>query len=288
MWRERHRYYLSDPDLRAARAAHPWFVIWDNHDVDENPGDENPRAVEVFREYVPMRQPLPEDPRIGFRALRYGDLLDVVVIDALLNRTTDDLLGEAQWSWLEARLRSEVTSTWRILGNQKLVSPLEVPGGLLSAGHWEDYPESRRRLLQLLGETGDNVMLSGDLHFTIAADMAMVEEGVSYNPETGAGAVGAELLATSITRGNFDEQICSGLCDPQNLMIIEVIESQLLQGNPHISKLELIEHGYGVLEVTPERVVAEMWFSPIRASDHEETLGMRLVVELGANRWSRD
>lgn len=33
-WRERHTYYLLDPDLRAARQNKSWIAIWDNHDVD--------------------------------------------------------------------------------------------------------------------------------------------------------------------------------------------------------------------------------------------------------------
>ena len=33
-WRATHAYHLTDPDLRAARAAHPWIMLWDNHDVD--------------------------------------------------------------------------------------------------------------------------------------------------------------------------------------------------------------------------------------------------------------
>ncbi|MBH25041.1 MAG: hypothetical protein CMH57_11405 [Myxococcales bacterium] len=289
LWRARHRYYLSDPDLRRARAAHPWVVIWDNHDVDDD-GDRTQRVAEVFREYVPMRPPVVEgDPRVAYRALRFGDLVDLILIDALLHRTEDDILGPAQWSWLTARLRGAPTA-WRVIGNQKLVSTLFVPGGLLDPGNWDDYPQTRARLFELLGEADDNLILSGDLHFTIAADLVdrPTDPMDLYDPATDAErSVGVELLATSISRGNFDEQLCSGRCDEGNLNIITVVQQELAVVNPHIAAAELIEHGYGVLDITAERVTAELWYSPIREPSRDERLGATLVVERGANQWTR-
>ena len=35
-YRARYAQYLSDPDLQAARAACPWLVIWDDHEVENN------------------------------------------------------------------------------------------------------------------------------------------------------------------------------------------------------------------------------------------------------------
>jgi len=35
-YRDRYARYLSDPDLLASRAACPWFVIWDDHEVENN------------------------------------------------------------------------------------------------------------------------------------------------------------------------------------------------------------------------------------------------------------
>ncbi|MEL6179353.1 MAG: alkaline phosphatase D family protein [Myxococcota bacterium] len=289
-WQERHRYYLSDPNLRAARAAHPWVVIWDNHDVDDD-GDRSQRVTEVFRSYVPMRLTDPNDNRIGYRALRFGDLVDLIVVDALLHRDSENMLGEPQWSWLEEQITNS-TATWRVLGNQKLVSTLFIPGDLLSVGNWEDRPAQRTRLFALLGTRGDNLILSGDLHFTLAADLVdmPLDPMNPYDPTDPASAdrsVGVELLATSISRGNFDEQLCNGLCDEVNLTLIDTLQQELARINAHYALAELIEHGYGILDITPERITAELWFSPIRTQTRDERLGATLTVEQGANRWTR-
>jgi alkaline phosphatase D len=287
-WRTRHQDYLSDPDLRRARAAHPWFVLWDNHDVASEPAQ---NTFEVFRDYVPMRRRVPEDARIGYRMLRYGDLVEFYLIDALNFReagdeeTPRDLLGAAQWSWLDGVL-DESTAAWRIIGSQKLVTTLSYPGGgLPDPTPWDDYPETRARLFERLDAFGDNMMLSGDLHFAIANDLVADPEG--YDPATSTDSVGVELLAAGVTRGNFDETICGGLCSTAAQRSIENIRTLLGNLNPHNAFLELIQHGYGVVEVDAEGVTAQLWFSVIRESSTEEVLGGEVFAPTGARRWSR-
>ncbi|HWM36215.1 MAG TPA: alkaline phosphatase D family protein, partial [Streptomyces sp.] len=41
-YRLRYALYHSDPDLKAAHAAHPWIVTWDDHEVENNYADEVP------------------------------------------------------------------------------------------------------------------------------------------------------------------------------------------------------------------------------------------------------
>lgn len=289
-WRDRHRFYLADPDLRAARAAHPWLVLWDNHDVSGEqvgPPDEVSRPIVAFREFVPMRQADPEDETIAYRTLRYGDLVEFILLDALRSRVEGDILGPAQWAFLEAALAAEGPAAWRVIGTQKLVSALTVPGGVIDVGNWEDYPASRTRLVESLAPLGDNILLAGDLHFTIFADLVANPSEPPYDPETGEGAVGVELLAASISRGNFDETICGGLCDDVNRTTIGIVGDTIVRTNPHIPAVELIEHGYGLIEITPERATASMHFSVIREPADEEAAGPSLVVERGANRWTR-
>ena len=50
-YRARHATYKLDPDLRAAHAAHPWVLTWDDHEVENDYADDHsPRddAPEVF------------------------------------------------------------------------------------------------------------------------------------------------------------------------------------------------------------------------------------------------
>lgn len=94
--------YKSDPDLRAAHAAHPWIVTWDDHEVEDNYAGLEPGAIgtargldpatfparraaayQAFWEHLPLRGGPPADDgslRIH-RELRYGELVTLAVLD---------------------------------------------------------------------------------------------------------------------------------------------------------------------------------------------------------------
>ncbi len=296
-WRDRFRLYLSDPDLRAARRSHPFFVMWDNHDLDRSSPETVRATTEVFREYVPMRRPDPAgDPAVAYRSLKLGTLAEILLVDVLLHRSpvvedgTGDILGPAQWDFVERRLAATDTD-WRILGSQKLFDTLKYPPvNLPEASDWDEYPESRRRLVEALAPHGDNVLLTGDLHFTIATDVVAdpLNEASPYDPSTGVGSVGVELLAAGITRGNFDETLCDGPCGGASDRIFDNIRNMLLMLNPHARHFELLDHGYGVVELTPDAVTAEVWYTDILTPGAPEALGVTLRADRGANRWRRE
>lgn len=289
-WRARHRYYLADPDLRAARGAHPWVALWDNHDIARALADAEQRSIEVFRENLPIRAVDPEDPRVIWRTVSLGALADLTIVDIYAHHLDDEsLLSDAQWTYLEATARAS-TAAWRIFGNQELTTTMLGPEdfGLGSVSDWDEVPGERERFFALLAERDDNVVLSGDLHFTVATDMVLDPAAEpAYDPETSDRSVGVELLAGSITRGNFDETLCAGLCERPLLNVIENIRGQLLDRNPHFADLELIEHGYAILDIDAERIEAQMWFSPIRELASTERPGTLLSVRRGTNRWLR-
>ena len=72
-YRERYAQYLADPDLQASRAACPWLVIWDDHEVENNyaglvpedPSDaagfaaRRAAAYQAWWEHMPVRLPPP-------------------------------------------------------------------------------------------------------------------------------------------------------------------------------------------------------------------------------------
>ena len=49
-YRERYEQYKRDPSLQAAHAAHPWVLMWDDHEVV------NDYANDQDRQYTPVRQ----------------------------------------------------------------------------------------------------------------------------------------------------------------------------------------------------------------------------------------
>ena len=295
-WEARYRLYLLDPDFRDARAAHPWFVIWDNHEADESPDEAATGGVAVFQSYVPMRVLDPASPREAWRALRYGDLVDLFMLDVTVPREADPagaqaMLGAAQWAWIQEEIRDS-TAQWRVVGQQKLVAELAVPSTDLvgSASAWNTYTDARTALLDLLRTRGDNVMLSGDFHTTVLADLVdRPTEAPVYDPATDAArSAGVEVLAASVTRGNFDETICSGPCTSAfQENFVAQLGVELAGLNPHFAHLQITEHGYGVLEIRPESVSTTMFYTPILEPSLERFEGATLRVEAGANQWTR-
>lgn len=285
-WRTRFLDYLLDPDQRAARAAAPWAVLWDNHDSDTS-GDEAAEGTRaLYRDYVPMRRPDPSGSGRAYRHLPYGDLVDLYLLDVTSHEEPGSLLGLAQEAWIEAHLQ-ESSARWRVIGTQKLVTSMVVPGANLVGDPtpWDDFPAGRVRLLDALGAHQGNLVLSGDLHFSVAADL--VADPSTYDPQTGVGSVGVELLPTSTTRGNFDESVCGGTCDEGELAVIENIRQSILSHNPHHRFVDLIEHGWGLVEIDPDAVSVELRYVPIHAPLDDERVGATLRAEHAVGRWSR-
>ncbi|HEX4870812.1 MAG TPA: alkaline phosphatase D family protein [Nevskiaceae bacterium] len=113
--RRRYALFRSDPNLLRAHQQHPWMIVWDNHDIDPDFGNElaspiDPASsrctladtVRAFYEWTPTRPPradgsgafrfyengeypLPEDARLIYRRLAYGPLVDFFGVDTQIN-----------------------------------------------------------------------------------------------------------------------------------------------------------------------------------------------------------
>lgn len=110
-YRLRYALYRSDPDLRAAHAAHPFVVTWDDHETDNNyagsiPEDGTPpadfllRRATAYRAYwenQPLRAPqLPVGPDARlYRRLRWGLLAQFDVLDTRQYRS-DQAYGDGK------------------------------------------------------------------------------------------------------------------------------------------------------------------------------------------------
>jgi alkaline phosphatase D len=111
-YRLRHALYKSDPALRAAHAAFPWIVTWDDHEVENDYADDRsetlaPRewflarraaAYKAFYEHMPMRRwslPLGHHSRIYAR-IGYGPLALFHVLDARQYRSAQSCPREGR------------------------------------------------------------------------------------------------------------------------------------------------------------------------------------------------
>lgn len=297
-WMDRHRYYLLDAELRELRRQHTWIHMWDNHDLKPDAPEE---GAEAFYAYTAVEAA--EDPLHLYRSYAFGQLASLITADITLHRDVDQiggepsLLGTEQRNWLqEAYAQNE--ATWRILGNQKmlggwyttgidpaLLSLVPNDGDVFDGNSWDGYPVSRDSLLGFFRaqEVVNNVVISGDAHITMAMDL--IEDPydpLAYDPLTGSGAIGVEFLPASISRGNLDEQ------EPLTIALHDTLIGINMQANPHHLFNDFLGHGYGLLKVYPDSVVAEAWHCPILEQSDDEERVVRLKCLSGSGHWSRD
>lgn len=95
-YRARYAQYHGDADLQAAHAAHPFIVVWDDHEVandawregadNHDPATEGSyserkaAAIQAWYEWLPVRPPATEQ-EIIYRQLPYGDLVNLLMLD---------------------------------------------------------------------------------------------------------------------------------------------------------------------------------------------------------------
>lgn len=300
-WRARHQYYLMDPDLRLARQMHPWIVTWDNHDTDYNGSTaQAAESREAFLEYVPMRLITPSDTKKIYRKFSYGSLVDIFMVDILLYRNVDNLpsgdpsiLGTTQYNWLTTELQNS-TAKWKLVGNQKMMcgwSVANIPtffpvtignGSVLDTKSWDGFDAARDRLLDFIEQNNiDNVMiLSGDAHVSMASDLHQAPTGSGYNGNTGNGSVAVEFLPTSITRGNFDEM-------GYPAWVVTAVEGYMSTANPNQVFSNIVEHGYGILDLQSDSVIAEFWYMDILNASTNQTFETGLLLKDAENHWHR-
>ncbi len=109
-YRARYALYRSDPQLQAHHRAHPWFVTWDDHEVDNNhaglateDGQDQAtfeqrrfEAHQAWWEHMPVRlpPPSPSERFVIYRNARWGDLVELNILDGRQFRDPQPTDGE--------------------------------------------------------------------------------------------------------------------------------------------------------------------------------------------------
>ncbi|MEM1414382.1 MAG: alkaline phosphatase D family protein [Myxococcota bacterium] len=276
-YRRRFASYRRDPDLQEAHRQHPWVVTWDDHESANNSHEEGAenhdpategdwetrRAAsrKAYFEWMPIRPP--SGTRL-YRRLRFGDLVDLFMLDGRMagrspQMDTDEagwdgperqMLGAAQERWLLEGLRASTTS-WRLLGQQTVFSPAEGPEGR-NTDQWDGYPAARQRLLD--GLAGDAIagvaFLTGDIHSSWAFDVP----GEGYAAD-GSGALAVELVTPAVSSPPLANTF------RRLEMDVEAIVAFMRETHPHLRWLDLEHNGYVLLDLTPEALTAEWYFT---------------------------
>jgi alkaline phosphatase D len=299
-YRRRYAQTKMDTDLQAAHAAAPWFMTWDDHEIDNNwvsdiDQDGTPPAIfalrkqaamQAYYENMPLRaSSMPVGPRMQlYRQARYGDLLDVNLLDTrqyrsdqpcedrwgvvcdTIDRRDAAVLGGAQEEWLMGRMRAS-EARWQVLAQQVMMMDLDrTPGEVRTENldSWAGYRQPRRRLLEAVRDQGRGnvVVLTGDEHQNYAGQLHI--DGKAPGPRP----IATEFVSTSITSGG------DGVDQRSDTVAIQ-------QENPQL-KWHNAQRGYVICEVTPD-----LWTTEFKTLDTVTRRGaeirtrMRMSVEHG-------
>lgn len=307
-YRMRYATYRSDVDLQEAHRRHPFVAVWDDHELANDAwsggasghtpakGEWAARRAGAYRaylEWMPVRE-LPDAGTRLYRHFSFGDLADLIMLDtrSLRDRQVSGadariadpartLLGAEQEAWFFERLLASHRggTAWRLVGQQVLFAPITPPGlPVMNTDAWEGYPAARRRVVDLIAsERIDNVaVLTGDLHSSWALDVPR-EAWRDYDARTGAGSIAVELVTPAIS-------------SPPLFANAQLRErAALLQlAAPHLKYLDGDSRGYIVVDVTPERLLAEWYFVPTVAERTDsEVRAVGFVCERGSRRLER-
>ncbi len=254
-YRRRWALYTADPDLQAARGSVPWATVWDDNEVRSDYSgaagldDRTLAAYRAWWEHTPTRAPAPTERGMTIhREFSLGRRADLWVLDGRQYRdpgvcepvvglpgvgacpemddTSRTMLGTEQESWLESGLAAS-TATWQIVAQQTVVSDMSVTIGdttVVNDDQWDGFPAARRRLLGALAGVPNPVVMSGDIHAAMTAELEL--DGRPVAPE---------FVTPSIT---------SALTDVANLGL-----QFAAAAHPAISDIDTSSHGYLLVDI---------------------------------------
>lgn len=300
-YRARYAQYRRETDLQELHRQHPVVAVWDDHESADNAyrdgagnhqeitegewEDRKAAAARVYAEWMPMRE---GDAAVIYRALPYGDLMHLVMLDTrvvgrdeqpddvtdpdLLDDPDRELLGMEQEAWMMNEISSS-TAQWKIVGQQVVMAEVILGENPFNVDQWDGYRAARGRFYDMAEAAGNVVVLTGDIHSSWAFDLARDPSG-SYDPADGTGSVGVEFVTPAVASPGF----------PFNAA------DALLSTNPHLRWTDLDQRGYVVVDVDTERVQASWWFvSDIESpSGGDESLGAVWSVADGSNHLVED
>ena len=331
-YRLRHAQYKRDADLQEVHRQHPMVCIWDDHEITNDAwvgGAENhteategtwarrvAAGLKAYYEWMPIRPADVSDLRRNQRSFRFGDLVELVMLEERLSARSKQLpatipipglgngfvqagpfadparslLGAAQESWLADRLRS-TPARWKLLGQGVMFAQLKgvaaanaAGGGVfLNSDQWDGYQPARNRIYEVLkGDTEhppvDNVVvLTGDIHSSWAADLT--QDPNNPDPSTG----GYDPLTGRGSRAV--EFVGTSVSSPGiDTDTTGAIAGFLRSVNPHFKYVNLHKRGYLIVDITPQRVVGEWWHIDTVASlSNIEGLAVAFEVQDGTN-----
>ncbi|EJD45874.1 hypothetical protein AURDEDRAFT_184531 [Auricularia subglabra TFB-10046 SS5] len=260
-------------------------------------------AVRAYHEWMPIRQVAADDKLRIWRNFQFGKLLDLTMLDtrnydrdvtddgwnrALVASVADkpqrSIMGANQEQWFMQTLSTSKKrgAVWRIVGQQVVFSQL-LQGSSFNLDAWDGYKANRQRILEHIhDEKIDNVVvLAGDSHANWVSDLAFPNDTTTYDPRTGAGALGVEFAGTAVTSSSsFGRNIAPADAD--------VMSAKLVAANPELQWSEGSYRGFFVLSVAADSLNATYYaLRDIQTENTDAFASANFTVLPGANRLHR-
>ncbi|MCP1388188.1 alkaline phosphatase D family protein [Corynebacterium sp. TA-R-1] len=267
-------------------ANNTWRDGADNHQPHE--GDYLTRrdaAVRAYYEWMPVRVADPSGEGRIYRSFTFGDLVELTIMDLRTFRDVEfwrggsrqpgdarTMLGSEQYNWLIDTLERSRTR-WNALGNSVMFSPMRLGAVLhnpatrpfakalssnilsshanvptidempLNGDQWDGYDFERRRLINTLGRLGKSpIFLTGDIHTEWAH--SVLHDGTE---------IGCEVVCASVTAPNVTDSLGLRAGGP----VLATAVNYMHAANPTLRHCALDTHGYSLVTITPDEVVAE-------------------------------
>ena len=307
-YRTRYSQYRLDQDFQSAHQMHPFITIWDDHEITNNAyktgaqnhqpdeeGDYNVRkaiAKQVYYEWLPVRA---NEGQHLYRKINYGNLVDLIMLDERLAGRSPQadsinqanfkspersMLGKEQLNWFKDQLQNS-NAQWKVIGNQVIFSKLDISAlgwrGALNFDAWDGYPAEQDDMIGFLKENAiENVIfVTGDTHRAWAFEVAETID--AYKADSTA-SVAVEFGSTSITSANTDESV--------GMDTVLMIEKRSMDPNfnPHMKYNNQHDHGYILLNITPEQATAQFRVvNTIKQQSNQEKVDATAIVKSGSH-----
>ena len=194
--RAKYARQKANPVYQQLRQSTPIIGVWDDHDYGVNDGGkEYPKRKEsqqVMLDFLDVPASSPLRTQEGAYSTNVygpkGQRVKVILLDGRYFRDplkkedkknvpdpSGDILGEAQWKWLEQQLTNSDADI-HIIGSGIQVLPEEHV-----YEKWANFPTARQRLLDLLSKTKPKgaLLISGDRHMAEVSKVSM--PGLNYD-----------------------------------------------------------------------------------------------------------
>jgi alkaline phosphatase D len=276
-YRERYEQYKRDPHLQAAHAAHPWVLMWDDHevvndyanDIDRNYTDPQQfllRRAAAYQAYF-EHQPLLLGPDVNnpanmhlYDQLSWGKLADVWTLDCRQYRSAQacrdpvrgggrmvmqcDELNDPARTMLGATQErwlaeglSQSKRQWKLVAQATQISPTNVPAPV-GRSYWNEAWDGYPEARKRLLQTVVDAKLNNVV--TLGGDVhCNVAANLRLEPNNPQSPiVASEFVTTSITS--------RGLGDKPAALIRD--------SNVDLLHYRSDERGYSLITVTPKDV----------------------------------